>query len=60
MEKLRGYIGMSGRVAYVPQQPWMQNNTMRNNTMRNNTMRTCGGKPASPHGGGTDARSFCA
>jgi ABC-type multidrug transport system fused ATPase/permease subunit len=31
MEKLRGYIGMSGRVAYVPQQPWMQNNTMRNN-----------------------------
>ena len=38
----------------------MRNNTMRNNTMRNNTMRTCGGKPASPHGGGTDARSFCA
>ncbi len=38
----------------------MRNNTMRNNTMRNNTMRPCGGKPASPHGGGTDARSFCA
>ncbi|PAV65009.1 hypothetical protein WR25_08336 isoform B [Diploscapter pachys] len=31
MERLRGYIGMSGRVSYVPQQPWMQNNTMRNN-----------------------------
>ncbi|CAI4229334.1 unnamed protein product [Auanema sp. JU1783] len=31
MEKLRGYIGMSGRVSYVPQQAWMQNNSMRQN-----------------------------
>lgn len=31
MDKLRGYVGMSGRVAYVPQQPWMQNQTMRIN-----------------------------
>lgn len=28
---MRGYIGIQGRVAYVPQQPWMQNQTMRMN-----------------------------
>ncbi|MDY0259739.1 MAG: hypothetical protein RBR41_08765 [Desulfovibrio sp.] len=38
----------------------MRNNIMRDNTMRDNIMRTWGGQPASPHGGGTDARSFCA
>ncbi|MGE4310573.1 hypothetical protein [Desulfovibrio sp.] len=38
----------------------MRNNTMRDNTMRDNIMRTWGGQPASPHGGGADARSFCA
>ncbi|KAK6033737.1 ABC transporter, ATP-binding protein [Ostertagia ostertagi] len=31
MDKLRGYVGVSGRVAYVPQQPWMQNQTIRQN-----------------------------
>ena len=31
MDKLRGYIGVTGRVSYVPQQPWMQNQTMRAN-----------------------------
>ncbi|KAI6219243.1 Multidrug resistance protein mrp-7 [Aphelenchoides besseyi] len=31
MTKLRGYVGMHGQVAYVPQQPWIQNMTLRNN-----------------------------
>lgn len=31
MDKLHGYIGLSGRVSYVPQQPWMQNQTVRQN-----------------------------
>ncbi|VDL69418.1 unnamed protein product [Nippostrongylus brasiliensis] len=31
MEKLDGYVGLSGRVSYVPQQPWMQNQTIRQN-----------------------------
>ncbi|KAK5982171.1 ABC transporter domain-containing protein, partial [Trichostrongylus colubriformis] len=31
MDKLRGYVGVSGRIAYVPQQPWMQNQTIRQN-----------------------------
>lgn len=31
MERLRGYVGVRGRAAYVPQQPWMQNQTMRQN-----------------------------
>uniref|UniRef100_A0A914YYI3 Uncharacterized protein n=1 Tax=Panagrolaimus superbus TaxID=310955 RepID=A0A914YYI3_9BILA len=31
MERLRGHIGVHGTVAYVPQQPWMQNQTVRHN-----------------------------
>ena len=31
MERLRGRIGVHGTVAYVPQQPWMQNQTVRQN-----------------------------
>lgn len=31
MERLRGRIGVYGTVAYVPQQPWMQNQTVRHN-----------------------------
>ncbi|KAJ1350994.1 Multidrug resistance-associated protein 4 [Parelaphostrongylus tenuis] len=31
MDKLHGYIGLRGRVSYVPQQPWMQNQTIRQN-----------------------------
>ncbi|KAH7720742.1 ATP-binding cassettesub-family C (CFTR/MRP)member 1 [Aphelenchoides avenae] len=31
MERLRGRIGVYGSVAYVPQQPWMQNQTVRHN-----------------------------
>ncbi|RCN37907.1 hypothetical protein ANCCAN_16189 [Ancylostoma caninum] len=31
MDKLHGYIGLTGRVSYVAQQPWMQNQTIRQN-----------------------------
>ncbi|VDM45482.1 unnamed protein product [Toxocara canis] len=31
MEKLRGYVGVRGHLAYVPQQPWIQNLTLREN-----------------------------
>nr|UOF76393.1 multidrug resistance-associated protein [Bursaphelenchus xylophilus] len=31
MERLRGKIGVYGTVAYVPQQPWMQNGSVRHN-----------------------------
>ncbi|CAJ0610184.1 unnamed protein product [Cylicocyclus nassatus] len=31
MDRLEGYIGLTGRVSYVPQQPWMQNQTIRRN-----------------------------
>ncbi|VDK23818.1 unnamed protein product, partial [Anisakis simplex] len=31
MEKLRGYVGVHGRLAYVPQQPWIRNLTLREN-----------------------------
>lgn len=31
MEKMHGRIGVYGRVAYVSQQPWVQNNTVKNN-----------------------------
>uniref|UniRef100_A0A914V1R6 ABC-type glutathione-S-conjugate transporter n=2 Tax=Plectus sambesii TaxID=2011161 RepID=A0A914V1R6_9BILA len=33
MEKLKGYVGMRGRVAYVPQQCWIQNQTLRQNVV---------------------------
>ncbi|KHJ93660.1 ABC transporter, ATP-binding protein [Oesophagostomum dentatum] len=33
MGKLRGRIGMRGRVAYVPQIPWIQNMTVRDNIL---------------------------
>ncbi|ULT92472.1 hypothetical protein L3Y34_009926 [Caenorhabditis briggsae] len=31
MGKLKGRIGVNGKVAYVPQQPWIQNMTLRDN-----------------------------
>ncbi|KAI1287112.1 ATP-binding cassette sub-family C member 3 [Halotydeus destructor] len=31
MEKIRGKVNVSGRVAYVPQQAWIQNATVKNN-----------------------------
>ncbi|CAI5454874.1 unnamed protein product [Caenorhabditis angaria] len=31
MEKVSGSIGLHGRLSYVPQQPWMQNNTLKQN-----------------------------
>ncbi|CAB3397220.1 unnamed protein product [Caenorhabditis bovis] len=31
MGKLKGRIGLSGKVAYVPQQPWIQNMTLKDN-----------------------------
>ncbi|CAJ0585805.1 unnamed protein product, partial [Mesorhabditis spiculigera] len=33
MHKLRGLIGVRGRVAYVPQQPWIQNLTLKENIL---------------------------
>lgn len=32
MEKLRGYVGVKGQVAYVPQQAWIQNMSLRDNS----------------------------
>jgi ABC-type multidrug transport system fused ATPase/permease subunit len=31
MEKLNGYVRVDGNIAYVPQQPWVQNQTVRQN-----------------------------
>ncbi|KAK0395659.1 hypothetical protein QR680_001380 [Steinernema hermaphroditum] len=31
MEKLRGFVGVNGKLAYVPQQAWIQNLTLRDN-----------------------------
>ncbi|KAK6059581.1 hypothetical protein COOONC_02793 [Cooperia oncophora] len=31
MEKLHGYVGRRGMVAYVPQLPWIRNSTLRDN-----------------------------
>ena len=33
MNKVSGEANVRGRVAYVPQQPWMQNATLRNNVI---------------------------
>ncbi|VDO37669.1 unnamed protein product [Haemonchus placei] len=33
MGKLQGKIGLRGKVAYVPQQPWIQNMTVRDNIL---------------------------
>lgn len=33
MEKLSGHVGVRGSIAYVPQQPWVQNETVRNNIL---------------------------
>ncbi|KAK5971311.1 Multi drug resistance-associated protein variant [Trichostrongylus colubriformis] len=33
MGRLRGTIGLHGKVAYVPQQPWIQNMTVRDNIL---------------------------
>lgn len=31
MEKVKGYIGVSGQMATVSQQPWIQNSSLRDN-----------------------------
>uniref|UniRef100_A0A8R1XNR3 ABC-type glutathione-S-conjugate transporter n=1 Tax=Onchocerca volvulus TaxID=6282 RepID=A0A8R1XNR3_ONCVO len=31
MEKVKGYVGVSGQLAYISQQPWIQNSSLRNN-----------------------------
>ncbi|XP_067675325.1 multidrug resistance-associated protein 1-like isoform X2 [Haliotis asinina] len=33
VEKVQGQIGVQGRVGYVPQQAWIQNDTLRNNIL---------------------------
>lgn len=33
MEKLRGYVGVRGQLAYVPQQAWIQNLTLRDSIL---------------------------
>ena len=33
MEKLKGTVNTNGRVAYVPQQAWIQNETVRQNIL---------------------------
>jgi ABC-type multidrug transport system fused ATPase/permease subunit len=33
MEKLQGYVGVRGMLAYVPQQPWIQNLTLKENIL---------------------------
>lgn len=34
-EKLHGFVGVHGRVAYVPQQAWIQSMTIRENILFN-------------------------
>ncbi len=36
MEKLKGSVNINGRVAYVPQQAWIQNSTLRQNIIFTN------------------------
>lgn len=31
MERLSGYVGVNGSVAYAAQQPWIQNKSLRDN-----------------------------
>uniref|UniRef100_A0AAF5PXL7 ABC transporter n=2 Tax=Wuchereria bancrofti TaxID=6293 RepID=A0AAF5PXL7_WUCBA len=33
MEKLKGYIGVSGQIAIVSQEPWIQNSSLRDNVI---------------------------
>ncbi|XP_046548060.1 multidrug resistance-associated protein 1-like [Haliotis rubra] len=33
VDKVKGHIGVQGRVGYVPQQAWIQNDTLRNNIL---------------------------
>lgn len=35
MKKHRGYVNVNGKLAYVPQQPWIQNMTLRDNILFN-------------------------
>lgn len=54
MEKISGRVNVKGSVAYVPQQPWIQNATLRENilfgkvfdaAMYNNIVDACALKP---------------
>ncbi|CAJ0583003.1 unnamed protein product, partial [Mesorhabditis spiculigera] len=38
MEKLRGYIGVRGTVAYISQQPWIQNISLKENILMGRAM----------------------
>jgi ABC-type multidrug transport system fused ATPase/permease subunit len=33
MDKFHGFVGIHGRISYVPQQPWIQNLTFRDNIL---------------------------
>jgi ATP-binding cassette subfamily C (CFTR/MRP) protein 1 len=37
MEKLHGFVGVHGQIAYVPQQSWIQSMTIRENILFNKT-----------------------
>ncbi|TMS35379.1 hypothetical protein L596_002794 [Steinernema carpocapsae] len=66
MEKLRGMVGVHGRLAYVPQQPWIQNLSLRDNItfgkkfnrhLYNRVIEACALKPdleILPHGDKTE------
>ena len=50
MNKFRGKVNVNGSIAYVPQQPWIQNETVKNNilfgknydeTLCNECIRSC-------------------
>lgn len=66
MDKLRGYVGVRGQVAYVPQQAWIQNMTLRENitfgqpfnkVLYDKVLEVCALKPdleILPHGDATE------
>ena len=54
MEKLSGRVNTNGKIAYIPQQAWIQNCSLRNNiqfgrgfneTVYNNVINACALKP---------------
>lgn len=66
MDKLRGYVGVRGQVAYVPQQAWIQNMSLRDNitfgqpynkVLYDKVIEVCALKPdldILPHGDATE------
>ena len=39
MEKINGKVNTNGRIAYIPQQAWIQNCTLRDNIIFGNTYK---------------------